>query len=184
MHCPLSAKNIRWFIVRTLPLLLLALGVVSTGAFAGKVRIRPGQTCASSNCHQQFGKARVVHPAMEDDDCSSCHEQQGDEHEFEYTEEDNDLCFMCHDTFEEKKNQHAALEEGCISCHDPHQSGMKSLLGADSMKSLCFTCHDDSILAPKWKHAPAEMGGCEVCHNPHESDHGSLLKEPATTLCL
>ncbi len=183
MHRSMFLKNSGRHIGRMLLPLSLVLGVVSTGT-AVDVTILPDQTCTSANCHEQFGKAQTVHPAMEDGDCSSCHEQQGEGHEFEYTEEDNDLCFMCHDAFEEKENQHPALEEGCTSCHNPHQSRMKALLEADSMKDLCFTCHDDSILASKWMHAPVELGGCEVCHNPHESDHRSLLRESPTTLCL
>jgi predicted CXXCH cytochrome family protein len=163
---------------------LVVLILVSTDAKAAEVTILPGQTCTSSNCHEEFGKEKVVHPAMEDGDCSSCHDQPGEEHAFEYTAEDDELCLMCHDAFEEKKNQHPALEEGCITCHNPHQSRMNALLEADSMQDLCFICHDDSIMKKERMHAPVEMGGCEVCHNPHESDHGSLLNESPTTLCL
>jgi predicted CXXCH cytochrome family protein len=184
MLCLIIAGNFRRNAIRVLLPLVLVVGFASADAEAREVTILPGQTCTSSSCHEQFGKEKVVHPAMDDDDCSSCHDQQGEGHEFEYTEEDDELCLMCHDAFEEKKNQHAALEEGCITCHNPHQSRMKALLEEDSVKDLCFICHDDSILATKQTHAPAEMGGCEVCHNPHESDHRSLLKESPTTLCL
>lgn len=166
-----------------LPVLMIS-GILSARPALAEVTILADQTCTSSGCHEELGTARNVHPAMEDGDCSSCHDQQGEGHEFEYPEEDNELCHQCHDAFEEKENQHPALEDGCTTCHNPHQSQLKALLEADSIKELCFNCHDESMLEAKWTHGPAEMGGCEICHNPHESDHESLLKESQTTLCL
>jgi predicted CXXCH cytochrome family protein len=152
-------------------------------AFAAKVSVAPDQSCDSSGCHEQFGKAKHVHPAMEDGDCSSCHDQQGDEHVFEYAEEDNELCFSCHDTLE-KKNKHDAVEEGCTTCHNPHQSDSRYLLEADSQEELCFACHDESMIEGKWAHAPAEGGECTSCHNPHESDNRTLLAKTSPDLCF
>jgi len=152
-------------------------------AFAADISIAPGQSCSSVECHERFGKEKHVHPAMEDGECSSCHEQQGEEHAFELSGEGNDLCYFCHDQFDQKRNQHEAVEMGCTSCHNPHQSQTESLLEADSVQSLCFACHDESMIERKWVHGPAQTGECMVCHNPHESDNSSLLIQPPPELC-
>jgi predicted CXXCH cytochrome family protein len=152
-------------------------------AFAADVTIAPGQSCNSAGCHEQFGKGKYVHAAMEDGDCSSCHEQQDDEHAFEYPEEDDELCLACHDAFDQKKNQHAALEEGCTSCHNPHESDSRHLLEAESVDELCSLCHD--AFDQKMNRHDALDDGCTSCHAPHESDSQYLLEaESLDELCF
>lgn len=165
-------------------LVLIFLGISAGDALAGTVTIAPGQTCTSAGCHESFGKQKHVHAAMEGGECSACHEQQGDQHVFQFTAEGNELCLQCHDVVGKKKNQHPAVEIGCTSCHDPHQSENRFLLQAEPLSSLCFTCHDESLVKKKWGHGPAEAGECTMCHNPHESDNQSLLVAAVPNLCF
>ena len=160
----------------------LCVGFAFAAQRKAQVKIASGQSCVSAGCHQDFGKGKHVHPAMEDEECESCHEQQGKKHAFEYPAEDNDLCYECHDTHD-KKNQHPALEDGCTTCHNPHQSDTEFMLEADSMEELCFTCHDEDLTSLEWAHAPAEAGECASCHNPHESDNSSLLVKSSPDVC-
>jgi len=168
--------------------IFLVVTVLLITAFGGLSRadviISPGQACVSADCHGEFGKAKYIHLAMDENDCSSCHEQQGEIHAFEYPATGDELCAACHDKFDQKKNRHAALEDGCITCHNPHQSNTEHLLEADDLPSLCFVCHDDSMVKKKWSHGPAEAGECAICHSPHESDNAVLLLENTPGLCF
>lgn len=174
----LSDRN-KLLVATVFGLALLCIGSV----FAADVKIARGQSCVSAGCHEQFGKGKHVHPAMEDGECDSCHEQQGRKHAFEYPAEDSELCYSCHDTHD-KKNKHPALEEGCTTCHNPHQSDTEFMLEADSLGEMCFMCHDEDLTSHEWAHPPAEAGECTSCHNPHESDNGKLLIKPSPDLCF
>jgi predicted CXXCH cytochrome family protein len=176
-------ENRRWAVLVCALTAVLSFFCASD-AFAKEIKIAPDQECASAECHEGFGTKKYIHEAMEDNDCSSCHEQDSDEHVFEYPDEDDELCLGCHDAYDQKKNKHEALEDGCITCHSPHESDTEFMLDGDSMAEVCFMCHDESMAATDFVHYPVEEGECTSCHNPHESDNSSLLLAESPAVCF
>ena len=151
------------------------------------------ESCITSECHVEVGKAKYSHGPIAANECTVCHivgekDRPPKNHDLTFAKEGEALCFDCHEEFEKSlkgKTLHGPLEEGeCIICHDPHQSNDKFLLTEESLPVLCFNCHEDTITKQKNVHGPVADGDCIVCHNPHASENEFLLEFTRTTLCF
>ena len=148
---------------------------------SGVTVVATGQECATSDCHGDLLKQKVVHTAIEDD-CTTCHEGD-DSHDFPaFPDPISELCFMCHDDVTTGGNVHMALDmDGCLGCHNPHGGNYEKLLN-EAIPGLCFNCHDDNA-SGEHVHAALDMDGCTGCHTPHSGDNAALLMEPMPVLC-
>ncbi|MBW2244580.1 MAG: hypothetical protein JRH01_21555 [Deltaproteobacteria bacterium] len=161
---------------------------LSVAAYAGEPpkTLDPDASCVTSQCHGEYRDRTYPHWEPEDflDECTDCHEPEGDTHEFSI-EEPPALCMNCHDSLTSAEVVHDPAEEDCLDCHDPHGSETPAMLVAKSQKSLCFDCHESAdILGGEHKHEPVQKGECTQCHDPHSSPHSSLLRETGGGLCL
>src|SRR3990170_1027185 len=78
-----------------------------------------------SGCHEKGdigAGSRSVHPPFDEDDCTSCHADHGDEGRLLLVEEGNALCEGCHDSadsgFLRSHNDVRGPKAPCLSCHD------------------------------------------------------------------
>ncbi len=141
---------------------------------------RDWSNCLASGCHGPMLKRKKVHPALEEGECTDCHEKTG-KHKFRLSGEGNDLCLSCHENpVKEGENAHPALEEGaCTDCHDPHASTHKKLL-KEGIPELCYSCHERKD-ETKYVHGAVLLGRCLKCHKPHSSPYEHLLTKPSST---
>ena len=152
-----------------------------------------GETCLA--CHEDLGKARVVHAPVAAGECATCHEftGKGDATTVKLAGgatagSTGTLCVTCHE--EPGKSAagaggHAPAASGeCGACHRPHASEHASLLSAPEAE-LCTTCHDDVAGQLKLAnvHKPA-AAACSLCHNPHGSEKPAKVREAVNALCL
>ncbi|NTW88078.1 MAG: cytochrome C [Desulfobulbaceae bacterium] len=141
-------------------------------------------------CHNPFGKKKVLHPPVKDGDCLACHKPHGGAGRFllNVNEDQTDLCTGCHDSAPfKRKFTHGPVAVGsCTKCHDPHEAAEKSLLSSPVWE-VCLKCHDDFKAQMKGKffiHAPVKNGPCTSCHDPHGSQNAKLLKNKTPDLCM
>ncbi|MDQ7007242.1 MAG: cytochrome c3 family protein [Acidobacteriota bacterium] len=163
-------------------LVLLAAGVALTSAGFFPV---VGQECV--DCHDDKNEGKVVHAAVRDFGCDSCHTGDAEEHDIGLVaDEITELCLACHDDPTDGMDfPHEALEMGsCIDCHDPHTSNQPRLL-LEPVNALCTACHEDQgvDLNLPVGHAPLTVDGCTACHMPHGGHAPALLRAPANALC-
>ncbi len=166
------------------------------------------------DCHkearQRFQK-EFVHPPVEDEDCSACHEDHGESNSLKLTAEAPELCADCHDLDDDDlKSAHKNYplgEANCYSCHNPHASDNEKLIRTvqhspfedrdceschgepqDKIETiedgakLCYECHDAKN-DKKNVHPPVEDGECTSCHSPHASDNDKQLIFKGGDLC-
>jgi len=141
-------------------------------------------------CHNAFGKKKVMHPPVKDGDCLACHKPHGGSGRFllDVSEDRTDLCMGCHDSAPFKqKFMHGPVAVGaCTKCHDPHEAAEKNLLEGP-VRNLCLKCHADFAKSMKEApvvHPPVKEGPCSACHNPHGSPVAKLLKKKMPELCV
>ncbi len=157
------------------------------------------------DCHDksEIGTGtRSVHPPFEEDDCSACHLDHGDEEHLILTAEGNALCDGCHDTgdaaFAGAHRDVRGPRARCLSCHDPHRSAEEHLLVPNRhrplafgrcdpchrydgrlhkpVRELCLGCHGGEEFGRRIAHTPVRRGECLACHDPHASREPFLLK--------
>lgn len=143
-----------------------------------------------SQCHDAFGKKKVMHPPVKEGDCLACHKPHGASGRFllDVSEDRTELCVKCHDSTPFKqKFMHGPVAVGaCTKCHAPHEAAEKNLLEG-TVRNLCLKCHadfDKSLKVARVVHSPVKTGPCTSCHNPHGSPVTKLLKKKMPDLCL
>lgn len=150
------------------------------------------ETCSTSDCHADLQQWKYSHSPVEEEDCSSCHEQVQDQHpleegsSFQLVETGSKLCYQCHDAFGRKLTVHSPVHDGdCIDCHNPHGSNVgRFLLPVDhDLTELCINCHDSELFTDAVIHGPVASGACMQCHDPHESNFPLLLKKTKEKTC-
>jgi len=141
-------------------------------------------------CHDAFGKKKVMHPPVKEGDCLACHKPHGASGRFLLSVSDNqtELCIGCHDSapFKQKFMHGPVVAGACTKCHAPHEAAEKKLLEG-SVRNLCLKCHADfakSLKEAKVVHPPVKDGPCSACHNPHGSPVAKLLKKKMPDLCV
>lgn len=143
-----------------------------------------------AQCHDAFGKKKIMHPPVKDGDCLGCHKPHGASGRFllNVSEDQTDLCMGCHDSAPFKqKFMHGPVAVGaCTKCHNPHEAAEKNLLEGP-VRNLCLKCHADlakSLKEARIVHPPVKDGPCASCHNPHGSPDTKLLKNKMPGLCV
>jgi len=147
-------------------------------------RLAAQQPDLCQSCHEAFKKA-VVHAAVKDGTCTTCHDPHASKEAKLLSSPEKDLCGACHSDHVEFKVPHGPVAAGaCTACHTPHESDDKALL-LKPAPGLCFGCHTDLEQALKKKvvHAAIE-GGCTSCHDPHGSSNPKLLAEAGGGVCF
>lgn len=158
-----------------------------------------------SECHEkkEIGAgSRSVHPPFDEDDCTACHVDHGDDGRLVLAAAGNALCADCHEIdgpgFLKAHNGVRGSRVGCTSCHDPHRSTAEHLLlpnrhrplafgRCDSchrydgkllkpLRELCLGCHGVGEFTRRFAHGPVKRGECLTCHDPHASRRPALLK--------
>ncbi len=156
------------------PMIMTAFAAAILILGAGSAFGQPQQqSCQTSKCHQEMGKAEWVHGPVGVGACVVCHTPtEGEDHKFTFPAEREELCFACHEDSRDlmlEANIHTPVAKGnCTGCHDPHQSEFRFTLKGDA-KTLCFDCHDQALFAGSSVHGPVVEGDCNACHNPHAS---------------
>jgi predicted CXXCH cytochrome family protein len=158
------------------------------GAKSWELKAKVPALC--EQCHNPFGKKKVMHPPVKDGDCLACHKPHGGGGRFllDVSEDRTDLCMGCHDSAPFKqKFMHGPVAVGaCTRCHDPHEAAEKNLLEG-TVRNLCLKCHEDfsaSLKEAHVVHPPVKDGPCTSCHNPHGSTVARLLKKKMPDLCV
>jgi predicted CXXCH cytochrome family protein len=143
------------------------------------------QECAE--CHGKYLKQTVVHKVMPDEACDACHEQDGDKHSFETSEDPEETCLVCHDYEDVEHPLHSPVQDQmCLECHDPHASKHAGLL-RESERDTCLMCHEDVTeleSGHRLHGALGEKGSCLGCHHGHGTGPEALLRsDTASELC-
>lgn len=141
-------------------------------------------------CHDPFGKKKVMHPPVKEGECLACHKPHGGAGRFllDVSDDQTELCLGCHDSAPFKQRvKHGPVAVGaCTKCHNPHESDNKSLLGGQ-VRDVCLKCHVDFLKTLNESvivHSPVKNGPCTTCHNPHGGQFDMLLKKNTPGLCL
>jgi predicted CXXCH cytochrome family protein len=149
------------------------------------------------SCHDQRTGARevtkridltrkVVHAALEKNECQDCHEAgHGGAQPDLLKKSQPELCYGCHKRKDVSKVVHTAVRQGeCLECHDAHSSNLSGLLRRPR-EQLCTSCHEtEPLLTRSVKHAPVAEGRCLECHEAHGSDRPNLVLGTSKVLCL
>ncbi len=149
----------------------------STALAAGSARM-PSERCSS--CHSALTQRRVLHTALEKNDCTVCHKpvtaeagkcQSKTASKWVLVKTEPEICYGCHARKDQSRSVHTAVRQGsCLSCHDAHSSNFPGLVN-DPREKLCLNCHEvEPLLTKRFHHAPVAEGQCLECHNPHGSD--------------
>ena len=150
-------------------------------------------------CHSSILDHNTVHPILEEDDCSVCHDPDSSpRHQLlGDMRDDTEYCVMCHGDIEEAISDveyiHAPATEGCIMCHDAHASSSETLT-VIPVFDICAYCHEEMADTPHPipthpisgvpdPSRPGKELTCTSCHNPHGSDHSSLLYQEGYGIC-
>ena len=143
-----------------------------------------------------------MHPPFDEDDCTACHADHGDEGRLVLVAAGNALCEGCHESadpgFLKAHHDVRGSKVACTSCHDPHRSTEEHLLLPNRhrplafgrcdpchrydgklhkpVRELCLGCHGGEEFTRRIAHAPVKRGECLACHDPHASRQPALLK--------
>ncbi|MFQ6114315.1 MAG: cytochrome c3 family protein [bacterium] len=113
------------------------------------------------------------HPALEENECVTCHDPS---QSYRLLEEPEKLCLTCHDDKADAEYVHAPVEEGlCLECHNPHGTKNPRFL-VMSGQELCFQCHDEVYVKEVEIHEGIEDIVCYECHDSHSSEIEYLLR--------
>ena len=158
-----------------------------------------------SECHEkkEIGAgSRSVHPPFDENDCTACHLDHGDNGRLVLAAVGNALCEGCHESgdpgFLKAHHDVRGAKVLCTSCHDPHRSTEEHLLLPNRhrplafgrcdpchrydgkllkpVRELCLGCHGGEEFTRRIAHAPVKRGECLSCHDPHVSRLPALLK--------
>lgn len=152
-------------------------------------------------CHQRKDQTKVVHTAIRQGSCLSCHTPHSSAYKGLLSSPSEKICFDCHDSDSliTKPVKHAPVAEGrCVECHSPHGGSLPNNLRGESGSAFCLRCHDAKAPAGKGTpgaafridlgksvvHGAFKRVDCLGCHDGgHGSDNLKLLKKPAVELC-
>jgi len=148
------------------------------------------KTCHESS-HKKIFSKNVVHKALVENACTSCHSPHGSDHPKLLKKGfDRGLCLDCHKKTAEsisnvKFHKAESFNDNCLTCHNSHNGSDKKLL-KDQEINLCLGCHgndqvkhakmDWTKLDKKNWHEPVKDGNCSQCHQVHGSKDRNLLK--------
>jgi predicted CXXCH cytochrome family protein len=144
--------------------------------------------CITSKCHQTISTEAWVHGPVGVGVCTVCHNPvEGQEHQFNFALEKQDLCFACHDASRDmmmENHRHTPVANGdCTGCHDPHQSEYRFML-KNKTTELCYSCHDKNLFEGSHIHGPVSVGDCIACHDPHATAYPKQLKDGPDRFCF
>jgi len=161
------------------------------------------EPCLECHDKKDIGSgSRSVHPPFDEDDCTACHVDHGDDGRLVLVAAGNALCAGCHETADPGfLKAHRGIRGSkvvCYSCHSPHRSTEEHLLlpnrhrplafgRCDSchrydgkllkpVPELCLGCHGSEKFSRRIVHGPVKRGDCLACHDPHASRRPTLLK--------
>jgi predicted CXXCH cytochrome family protein len=182
----------------------LALVVLLLGwSLPGTPAPRAAEPCGECHEKKDIGAgSRSVHPPFDEDDCTACHGDHGDEGRLVLAAVGNALCEGCHESadpgFLKAHRDIRGSKVVCTSCHDPHRSAEEHLLLPNRhrplafgrcdpchrfdgklhkpVRELCLGCHGGEEFARRIGHGPVKRGECLACHDPHASRLPALLK--------
>ncbi|MDW7645602.1 MAG: cytochrome c3 family protein [Desulfuromonadales bacterium] len=143
-----------------------------------------------SQCHEEFGKKRLVHAPAQAGECTACHDPHGGRPALLSVDKGDvrPLCFGCHDEqgFEAQVMHGPAAVGACLECHNPHESNTAALLKQTPVQT-CTRCHADMAEGLEQSpvvHTAVRESECTTCHNPHAAPVKKLLKQAQPDLCL
>ena len=172
-------------------------------ALPGTPALFAAEPCSECHDKKEIGAgSRSVHPPFDEDDCTACHADHGDEGLLVLAAAGNALCENCHESadssFLKAHRDVRGSKVLCTSCHDPHRSSEEHLLlpnrhrplafgRCDSchrydgkllkpVRELCLGCHGGQEFTRRIVHGPVKRGECLACHDPHASRQPVLLK--------
>jgi predicted CXXCH cytochrome family protein len=152
-------------------------------------------------CHARKDQQKVVHTAVRQGSCLSCHAAHSSDNAGLVNEPREKICLECHEVepLLTKAVKHAPVAEGrCLDCHDAHGGNLPNNVRAESGSAFCLKCHDAKAptgkgtpgsryridLSKKVVHAAFKRTDCLGCHESgHSSDNLRLLKKNAVDLC-
>lgn len=151
------------------------------------IALSPGQSCASTACHEDFAQHPGVHEAGPDGQfCDACHlAVENGKHEFRYARSGGQLCSGCHGELTKGQHKHVPADMGlCTFCHSTHAADYDGHLTMRA-EALCVSCHDKVVPdGALLVHGPVAQGHCVACHDPHSSDTEAQLLDPVPALCF
>ncbi len=113
------------------------------------------------------------HPALEENECATCHDP---DQSYRLLAEPEELCLTCHDDKTDAENVHPPVEMGeCLECHNPHGTRNPHFL-VKVGQALCFQCHDADEVKSSETHEGIEDEACYDCHDPHGGDGEYFLR--------
>lgn len=148
--------------------------------FPSLTREAQPQLCMS--CHDQaFIDHDPFHAAMENPNCSDCHDPHAS---------GNRLLLADSRTYQRRAktmpllpSPHASWPKDlCSSCHVPERSNQLT----EDVDATCLKCHEISKLAGTGEnklHEAVSDGKCTTCHMPHRSSMPKLLRADAEKKC-
>ena len=172
-----------WKFALTTTASLMFLSAVSLWA-APPIKIEPGKSCVSAECHPGMGQEKFTHGPMNMKQCDPCHVPVNGEHNFSKDLKGRALCSTCHEIDSSKKVQHKPFTTDCTLCHNPHGADNRYFMKAGGGSAACLVCHPDVTKGLNFAHGPVAQGDCLACHTPHQSDYPKLLTDPPDKLCV
>jgi predicted CXXCH cytochrome family protein len=133
-----------------------------------------------TSCHTDLdstlaGSGSVVHPAVSEGLCATCHDPHASDRPGLMRDVDGDLaCFVCHPELKDSTGHpvaHAPFgERRCNACHVDHAGTHPGLLKA-AVDTLCADCHPVEKTGQQHAASGLAMTGltCTGCHDPHRS---------------
>jgi predicted CXXCH cytochrome family protein len=154
----------------------------------------PASADRCTSCHAQIVQGRILHRALEKNDCTACHRAVPTEagkckskvsSKWALTRNEPELCYGCHKRKDQSKSVHTVIRQGsCLSCHTPHASNNAGLI-KESREKICFDCHEqDGLVTKPVKHAPVMEGRCLECHDAHGGNlPNNVIAENGVAFC-
>ncbi len=141
---------------------------------------------AASTPSLSFWNASVH--ALNDLNCSSCHNlHEGPQQKVSH-EKMAELCYGCHPDVKAQFSlfSHHPVRErkmGCFDCHEAHGSAQPRMLKGASQRDLCTRCHMEKSGPFVYEHGDVTET-CAACHAAHGSVNRRMLAAAMPFLCL
>jgi DmsE family decaheme c-type cytochrome len=143
--------------------------------------------CSSchQNSHQQNMREDNIH-AVNDINCSGCHQMHGTKHRGLLKSAEFELCSSCHQGVKGEFSQpyRHPVNDGVVQCSECHMtldlmSRELSLNGTNA----CYECHTEFRGPFPYEHQASvdysvQEGGCLNCHDAHGSSQPRMLNQP------